>query len=279
MNILYHQTSIAFYLEKLGISNCYFKYFNFNKVSDTYTLKSHHHNDFELHFIINGEQNYDINGKTVSLTKGKCLLLPPKLQHRVIDCSNNTEKFCLTFKYNTQANHLSILEQTEYSLIETPENVLENIYFIENESTNHKSMSHILIESRIIETIILLFRTFGIQDNKSVFKLKSQQPFILNLAKRFISDNIKSAPSDHEVALHCNISDKQLTRIFLKYEEISTADYIKNQRLETAKKLLADKSLTLREISEQLDFGNEYYFNIFFKKAYGMPPGTYRKMI
>jgi YesN/AraC family two-component response regulator len=44
-------------------------------------------------------------------------------------------------------------------------------------------------------------------------------------------------------------------------------------------KLLSDSSLSLKQISEIMNFNNEYYFNAFFKKYSGMPPGEYRKML
>ena len=43
-------------------------------------------------------------------------------------------------------------------------------------------------------------------------------------------------------------------------------------------KLLADESFSLKQISEIMNFNNAYYFNAFFKKHSGMPPGEYRKM-
>jgi AraC-like DNA-binding protein len=35
---------------------------------------------------------------------------------------------------------------------------------------------------------------------------------------------------------------------------------------------------SIKDISEIMHFNNEYYFNAFFKKYSGMPPGEYRKM-
>jgi AraC-like DNA-binding protein len=44
-------------------------------------------------------------------------------------------------------------------------------------------------------------------------------------------------------------------------------------------KLLSDPSLSLRQISEKMEFNNEYHFNSFFKKYAGMTPGAYRKSV
>ena len=42
--------------------------------------------------------------------------------------------------------------------------------------------------------------------------------------------------------------------------------------------VMNESELSLKEISERLNFANEYYFNTFFKKYSGMTPGEYRKM-
>ena len=87
------------------------------------------------------------------------------------------------------------------------------------------------------------------------------------------------APSGEEVSEYCYLSTKQLTRIFQRYEDISPGEYIMKMRISTIEKLLADDSLSLKQISEITNFKNEYYFNAFFKKHSGMPPGEYRKML
>ena len=60
-------------------------------------------------------------------------------------------------------------------------------------------------------------------------------------------------------------------------EGIAPGEFIKNQRIRLMEKMLSDETLSLSEISEKMHFSSEYYFNTFFKKYAGMPPGEYRK--
>jgi AraC-like DNA-binding protein len=82
-----------------------------------------------------------------------------------------------------------------------------------------------------------------------------------------------------EVAKYCYLSTKQLTRIFNVYEGVSPGEYIIKARVAKIKKLISDKSFSLKQISDIMHFNNEYYFNAFFKKHSGLPPGEYRKML
>ena len=99
------------------------------------------------------------------------------------------------------------------------------------------------------------------------------------MAERYIADNIDMPLSVSEVASYCALGEKQLTRLFSKYDLISPLQYINEKRAERIKLLMHESDLTLTEISEKMNFNNEYYFNTFFKRHMGISPGAYKKMI
>lgn len=155
--------------------------------------------------------------------------------------------------------------------------MIENLQHITEEYSNKKKHSALLIENAVFEMLLLFFRYFGLQEDDAPTDT-SYEDFRLTLAKKYIHDNIKAALSVSDVADYCHISTKQLTRIFKKYENITPAKYIQTQRIKFIELLLIQNNLTLKEISEQMNFTNEYYFNTFFCKYAGMTPSTYSKM-
>ena len=134
-----------------------------------------------------------------------------------------------------------------------------------------------LIENSILEILVSLFRQSGIKENESHIVLDENAT--ISLAKQYIEDNIETALCVADVASYCYLSTKQLTRLFNKFEGISPGDYIIKNRVKRIEKLLANHSLSLKQISLIMNFENEYYFNAFFKRHSGMPPGEYRKML
>ena len=102
---------------------------------------------------------------------------------------------------------------------------------------------------------------------------------VLNLARQYVSDNIEFFPSVSDVAEYCHLSTKQLTRIFHKHLLMPPGEYITLERVACIEKMLLDEQYSLKEISEKMSFSSEYYFNAFFKKHWGMPPGSYKKMM
>ena len=97
------------------------------------------------------------------------------------------------------------------------------------------------------------------------------------LASQYIDDNVRQNVSVAELASYCCISEKQLQRIFEREAGVSVKEYISKKRAIEIEKLLLDPALSLRDVSEKMNFNNEYYFNAFFKKYAGMSPGAYRK--
>ena len=93
----------------------------------------------------------------------------------------------------------------------------------------------------------------------------------------FINDHIDDNKlSAEQLALHLNTSVRKLYRKFKELGEVTPNDYIKNQRMAHAAKLLLTTSLTVQEITFDCGFSNRSHFYKEFFKRYGMTPKDYR---
>ena len=68
-----------------------------------------------------------------------------------------------------------------------------------------------------------------------------------------------------------------MIRIFKKIYGVTPYEYLIELRLQTAKILLKDTNLTIKEIADKLVFFDEHYFSSIFLKKVGVRPGVYRK--
>lgn len=257
-------------LSRFGVQNCYFKKLSIDRDRSSITKKTHHHTGFEMHIVTDGYQEYEIDGTRYKLESGYFLLIYPNVKHTVITSTPHTQKYSVTFNKQID-DHLNCFFGS------LSPRIFDNIVFISNEVLLKKEISATLIENNILEIIVLALRLSGIKENENT--LKQDENATASLAKQYIDDNIEMTPSVADVAEYCYLSTKQLTRIFNKFEGISPGEYIISRRIKKIEKLLADHTLSLKQISEIMHFDNEYYFNAFFKKHSGMPPGEYRKML
>jgi two-component system response regulator YesN len=94
---------------------------------------------------------------------------------------------------------------------------------------------------------------------------------------------IVSTEYDQELTLEIigerlHYSPNYLSRIFKKEYGTVFSEYLKNYRLEIAKKWLTETDMTVKEIAERLQYNNPQNFIRSFRKEEHVTPGIYRKM-
>ena len=95
--------------------------------------------------------------------------------------------------------------------------------------------------------------------------------------KNFLSRRITHKFSNAELCKHISKSESQMIKIFKSAYGITPYNYVLNKRIQLAKKLLLNTSLTVKEIAYKLSFTDEYYFSGLFKSKVGVSPILYRK--
>ncbi len=93
-----------------------------------------------------------------------------------------------------------------------------------------------------------------------------------NIIKSYIDRNIYERLTIETVSHQICLSPSQINRIFKKNFDITPYEYILNRKIETAKLLLKNTSLSVKEIAYKLNFADEHYFsNIFLQKTGSRP--------
>jgi len=109
-----------------------------------------------------------------------------------------------------------------------------------------------------------------------------EQPNALSPERlRRVCDYVE-AHLDEEVTLQALsdaacLSPYHLSRCFRRSTGTTLHTYVMSRRIEGARKLLADRKLTLAEIAYRCGFASQSHFTAVFKKSLGMTPGRYRR--
>ncbi|WP_100614119.1 substrate-binding domain-containing protein [Confluentibacter citreus] len=104
-----------------------------------------------------------------------------------------------------------------------------------------------------------------------------EQEFISKVNK-IINDNIDNAKfSVENLASHLNVSRIQLYRKMKAIMDVNVSDYIQNIRLEKAKNMLQDTTLTISEIAYATGFSSPNYFSTSFKNKFNKSPKAFRE--
>ena len=232
----------------------------------------HQHDFYEIHFILEGAVNYELKTGVTQIETGHYLMIPPGVEHRLYSISDNFVKLALAFELPKDSSLNHVLANIAIEPRSTIGDIEAAVNFCLHEAKRHTGYSAKLIANRIFELIYLIAGAPQIAEAKAE-SLDER----LQLVKEFIEKN-NGFISCSEAAKHCSLSERQLNRLFQKYEHVSTLEYMHRRRIQRALEMLRRSDLSIGQISETLGFHNEYYFNTFFKKRTGMTPGDYRRM-
>lgn len=95
--------------------------------------------------------------------------------------------------------------------------------------------------------------------------------------KLWLDRHVYERTSMAEIAAQVYKSPSQAIRIYRREYGVTPVDYLLGRRIETAKLLLCNTNLPVKEIAFRLHFADEHYFSNYFKKRTGVAPQYYRR--
>lgn len=155
----------------------------------------------------------------------------------------------LFYKYYSKSDVIYEIEYLNYYQIFRHYGSIEQLFDRLKEMFGHKSGEELHISNEMIKKII------GYVDSS----------FTEDIMLGFLSREF-------------NISLGYLSTMIKKETGKTYSEYVMNKRLNLAKELLHDSSLSIHEIVERVGYKDYFHFNKLFKKYYGITPSKYRKM-
>lgn len=92
----------------------------------------------------------------------------------------------------------------------------------------------------------------------------------------YISRNYKKDISIEDISSAMNVSRSNLYRNFIEFIGVSPKQHLAEFRIHTACKMLANTSMSVKEISTEVGFKNPQHFDVVFKKVMGISPTDFR---
>ena len=96
---------------------------------------------------------------------------------------------------------------------------------------------------------------------------------------QYIKENLDKEISLNLLAKRVFLSPGYLAVLIKEYTGKSYSDLVQSLRIEQAKDLLANTSMSIGEISARIGYENQRYFSRFFKQCEGMKPSEFRKIL
>src|SRR4029450_3017655 len=109
-------------------------------------------------------------------------------------------------------------------------------------------------------------------------KRERKPPLWLGRVKEYLRENFSEAPTLDELAAAVGVHPTHLSRVFRQFERCTVGDYIREVRVDYARRRLLTSNEPLIEIALAAGFADQTHFTRSFKRVTGMTPAEYRRL-
>ncbi len=232
-----------------------------NRYPNTFPLEAAVIPYMDLTILLSGEMEYYINGTYVKLQSGDAILFPPGSTRERLFNNTPVHYASINLELHTPIDfpatgHIPkcVRTDTEYFL----ESLLKEI----NSVSLHKEEKCCALFS------YLFYQVTETACDKEDARIKTIKQYVIqNLARKITLE---------EIANMVHLAPNYCSSYFKKETGISLMQFILQERLDFAKRLLITKDLPLSKIAEKCGFEDYIYFSHAFKKQVGMSPSQYK---
>lgn len=225
---------------------------------------------FIFEYILSGSGYIEVKGETFKVSANDVYIIEPGQDHTYYsDPKNPFKKIWINFYsdiFTEIFKYFDLSNKTVFHNTETLE--------LFEEIQNLKKISN-FSDDICYEVAPILFKILCVLATNNTNQISISKT--AKLTKRYIDESIYSNTSLEDIANILNLSKAHIIREFTKNYGISPYNYLIEQKIATAKKMLILHNMNVNEISSQLGFEDSNYFSKLFKKKTGVSPLQYRK--
>ncbi|HHW47921.1 MAG TPA: AraC family transcriptional regulator [Clostridiaceae bacterium] len=254
--------------------------------NNDHIIERHTHSTIEFHFVYSGSCRVVLDNESFFAREGEFYITAPGIYHR-----QEINKGYVEFSLNCELNTADDQDYEGMYVIDTLKNVRCRPYkdvtgatqiFMKvlEEAFNQNIGFYNNICSLTVMLIMAAVRAINgpspakcpapVKQKKNAYRFSQIQDYIRN--------NISLPISTTDISRYMFLGEKQVSRIIKEATGKTTKELIQEYKFQEAKTMLIERQdLTIKQIAEKLGFSSQYYFNQFFKRKEGYPPGIFRK--
>lgn len=221
-----------------------------------------------------GEGTLRVNDKTFIIKKGAFFYLMPNLPHEYYGNTDKWELRWISFSGNQIDNLLTELGYNDtivatLSQMDKIEASFRKIFIsLKTEDDSGRFISSSVLYEILVELYIML-------QNKQEDKT-SEGNRIINSIKLYIDEHYNQNITLEELSSLADITPQYLCKLFKKYLNLRPFQYITMKRIQYAKKMLSDNTMSINNIAHMAGFSDCSYFCAIFKKYEMISPTQFR---
>ena len=255
-------------------------------------LALHWHEEMEITLIRNGMSDYRVGQRSFQTQEGDIILVPPYCTHSAFEIPDKTMvSDSLVFHLDLLGAQGQDLSASKYlrplaegqlqmpEVIRCPDRGYDKIReaFLEALECfqSRPPFYEMLLREELLHIIILLFQFGYIRESagSSNSPAGRQQ---LKTVLQYIAEHYREKIKVADLADMSGFSESYFMSFFRQYVGMSCVSYLNHYRIQKAAHALEETSSPVMEIAMDHGFDNISYFNLQFRREFGMTPRQFR---
>lgn len=243
----------------------------------------HVHSFYEICYAFAGEGTFFINNIQHPVKAGDIFIARPNDYHEII--SSKTKPLGIYFwSYtlsilthdNDTANLLTAFMDSEQYISQKSDTLPLVLNLLTDEVRRCEAGYVQSIQALTIKLLVETARAVTDITVDTGINIDSQSPLIREVIQ-YLKDNYHQPVLIRDIAAQVHMSERHVSRLFLKSTQKTIKTYLRDLRLNTACKLLLKSDSTITEIAEQVGYPDVRYFSTLFRKQFGKAPTRFRE--
>lgn len=261
--------------------------FEYSK-DDGYFISNHWHNSIEIIYILSGELEVVIEGKSALYTKGSIALINSRLIHAT-KCTSETETLLIQIPYPFVKKYIPDISNilfhfdyftedvTKQRQIHSIKLLLQHMLALTKEHADYTDGGKLRFHTMLFQLLTILYEDFKEEQILADYMKHGKNLSRLEPVLEFTNQKYREPITLQEAAAVISLQTEYFCRFFKKNMGITYMQYLNEIRLSHIYNdlLATDKPLSL--LLEQHGFLNYKLFRRMFYEKFGSTPGAMRK--
>lgn len=263
---------------------------HYYEFDSTFSYGGESHDFWEAVYVDKGTVEITTDNGTVLLRQEEMLFHKPNEFHTIKSYNSSPNFFVVSFECNSPQmknfeNYRAKLNKNLKPILSSIIDESEKTYIIPKNDVNLKRLkirdtSEIggeqLIKIYLEQLFIMMLRDILKRETRVFPSKEILENHLVTLIKEYVAQNVGKSVTLKDVCDELNYGKSYLCKLFHTYTGYSIMNYVTEEKIKYAKRLIRENNLNVTEISNELSFDSPQYFSRVFKRVTRMTPTEFR---
>lgn len=247
------------------------------RVRHVWDSPRHNNADYELHVILRGSCDLDVEDQTYPLRENQAVLIAPGRYHRPMQHPGEFELFSVSFSL-PEGPLLKVLRMAvpvcrTYSVSAESAALCRSIFY---ESAAGNPYRHEMMQAQLTQLMLSSFRTLELSAETQFSRFTANNTERIRVIDIFFEDHLADKAGEEALAAALHLSRRQLSRVLKECYGMGFREKLIQSRMDSAAWMLRCTDKRISQIASEVGYSSEAAFYQVFRARFEMTPTEYR---